>query len=408
MRTANIKRPVAIAVAVLLAALTAALGLALAGAEKAEAAFPGKNGKIALSIDRNSNEDIYTINPDGSGERRLTTDPDDERNPDWAPDGRRIVFNDVRQFGTGADIDTEIFIMNADGSGLRQITNLPGADGSFRPVFSPDGKQIAFIGDRNNDFDVFVMNADGSGERKVIDADAFSVAFSPDGKKLAYTSFENGGNADVFSVNLDGSGKTRLTTDPDFDAVADFSPSGEKIAFFSNRDSFGDIFVMNADGSDERILTEGGEASFSPNGKKIVVEVISGSGGLAVANAADASGRVNITPNSLGNENAPDWGAALNTKPVISGLRPPKGAKIKDRTPLVRAVVVDRKTNLAKDNIKLFFDGKRRGNFSYNRATNVLTFRPATLDFGLHKFRVEARDGAGATTVKGSSFRVVR
>ena len=295
--------------AVVLAALAAALGVVLIGAGQAEAAFPGKNGRIALSIDRNGNEDIYTVNPDGTKERRLTTDPDDERNPDYSPVGKRIVFNDVRQFGSGSSIqfDTEIFTVSADGTGARQLTNSPGLDGSFRPVFSPNGKKIAFIGDRGDDFDVFVMSADGTGERKVIDADAFSVAFSPDGKKLAYTSFENGSNADVFSVNLDGTGKTRLTTDPDFDAVADFSPGGGKIAFFSNRNFLpGEIFTMNADGSDERPLTEGTEASFSPNGKKIVVEVASG--GIAVANAADASGRVNIMPNSLGNENAPDWG----------------------------------------------------------------------------------------------------
>jgi TolB protein len=310
-RTTSIKRPVTLIASIVLAALAAALGVALLGAGEAEAAFPGKNGRISLSIDRNGNEDIYTINPDGTGERRLTTDPDDERNPDWSPGGKKIVFNDVRQFGSGANIqfDTEIFTVNADGSGLRQITNSPGVDGSFRPVFSPNGKKIAFIGDRGDDFDVFVMNADGTGERKVIDADAFSVAFSPDGKKLAYTSFENGSNGDVFSVNLDGSGKTRLTTDPDLDAVADFSPGGGKIAFFSNRNFLsGEIFVMNSDGSDERPLTEGSEASFSPNGKRIVVEV--SSGGIAVANATDASNRVNIMPNSLGNENAPDWGAA--------------------------------------------------------------------------------------------------
>lgn len=310
-RTTSIKRPVTLIASIVFAALAAVLGVALLGAGEAEAAFPGKNGRISLSIDRNGNEDIYTINPDGTGERRLTTDPDDERNPDWSPGGKKIVFNDVRQFGSGANIqfDTEIFTVNADGSGLRQITNSPGVDGSFRPVFSPDGKKIAFIGDRGDDFDVFVMNADGTGERKVIDADAFSVAFSPDGKKLAYTSFENGSNGDVFSVNLDGSGKTRLTTDPDLDAVADFSPGGGKIAFFSNRNFLsGEIFVMNSDGSDERPLTEGSEASFSPNGKRIVVEV--SSGGIAVANATDASNRVNIMPNSLGNENAPDWGAA--------------------------------------------------------------------------------------------------
>ena len=69
---------------------------------------------------------------------------------------------------------------------------------------------------------------------------------------------------------------------------------------------------MNDDGSDERALTEGSEASFSPNGKRIVVEVTSG--GIAVANAADASGRVNIMPNSPGSENAPDWGATPRTR----------------------------------------------------------------------------------------------
>ena len=79
---------------------------------------------------------------------------DDDRSPEWAPDGKQIAFT------SGQAGAIEIFVMNADGTGVTQLTDNDDWDGS--PVWSPDGNKIAFSSDRDGDDDIFVMNADGS------------------------------------------------------------------------------------------------------------------------------------------------------------------------------------------------------------------------------------------------------
>jgi len=94
--------------------------------------------------------DIYTINPDGSGQTQLTNDGESvyDEYPDWSPDGTKIVF------GSWRDGDGEIWVMNADGSAETQLTHAPGSES---PAWSPDGSRIAF-----SCGGICVMDADGS------------------------------------------------------------------------------------------------------------------------------------------------------------------------------------------------------------------------------------------------------
>ena len=102
------------------------------------------------------------MNADGSEVRRLT-DPNSgghSNAPDWSPDGRMIVFQSNRD-GSGLTRHDQIYVMNADGSGQRRLTNYAGTD--VDPAWSPDGRMIAFergTEPRNID-QVFVMTADG-------------------------------------------------------------------------------------------------------------------------------------------------------------------------------------------------------------------------------------------------------
>ena len=83
------------------------------------AAFPGANGKIAFETNRDGNFEIYSMNPDGSGQTNLTNNPADDTIPAWSPDGTKIAFTSFR------DGNPEIYSMNADGSGQTRLTNSP-------------------------------------------------------------------------------------------------------------------------------------------------------------------------------------------------------------------------------------------------------------------------------------------
>lgn len=121
----------------------------------AEAAFPGKNGKIAFSAYEDGPGDehvIFSVNPDGSDRTRLTDrsgpnyDGGGGYEPDWSPDGTRLVF--ANSDDDWSDPSGYIHVMGADGSGQSRIAFSPRPyfDLDYGPDWSPDGRKIAFSG----------------------------------------------------------------------------------------------------------------------------------------------------------------------------------------------------------------------------------------------------------------------
>lgn len=243
----------------------------------AVAAKPVVNGKIAFVSDRDGNEEIYVMNPDGSGQTRLTFDSDEDTDPAWSPDGRRIAFTKRQQ----------IFVMNADGSGATQLTS---QGFNENPAWSPDGLKIAFQSSRDSvallEFEIYVMDADGENETRLTNLPEQNLqpAWSPDGKQIAFMCDSVGVNAgqNICIMDADGSGVLELTTGTRaFDGDPSFSPDGKKIVF--SRGIFIEVrdrvMIMNADGSDQQRLalgvlsggtfTPANHPVFSPDGKKI-------------------------------------------------------------------------------------------------------------------------------------------
>ena len=161
--------------------------------------------------------ELYVMNPDGSGRRRLARFASGFTRPTWSPDGRTIAF-ERRAGPIGAPppgngrcpvCHVEIFVMNADGSGLR---NLTGKTGGGMPVWSPDGRAIAFsttpagLSIPN----LYVMNADGSGLRRLTQdpIHAGGASWSPDGERLAFVSVSRATPATSRSTWSIGTGAT--------------------------------------------------------------------------------------------------------------------------------------------------------------------------------------------------------
>ena len=223
---------------------------------------------------------VVVINADGTGERILAAGSA----PQWSPNASRIAFNEP-----DADGLLEVHVMNADGSGKRNLGHGAGQ------AWSPDGSRLAF-GRQNA---IYVINVDDTGLRKVAStpSDSSPLAWSPDGKRIAYTRFPGLG-----LVNADGGGEARLTTPKGFeDSKPVWSPDGRRIAFVRGTyNPVGEpventrVWVMNADGSSQKRLThvnkDEHDPQWSPDGGRIAF-----ARGELYLVSADGSGQTQLT-----------------------------------------------------------------------------------------------------------------
>jgi TolB protein len=172
--------------------------------------------------------------------------------PAFSPDGTRIAFWSNRD-GNG-----EIYVMNVDGSGVRRLTNNPGYEAA--PTWSPNGTQLAFTSDRGGTPQIYVMSAaDGSGLRKITsESHADRAAWSPAPYNEIAFAARTGAGFDIKVFDL-STGETRqLTYGEGSNESPVYSPNGRHIAFTSTRKGNAQIFTMTRDGRDIRQVTTSG------------------------------------------------------------------------------------------------------------------------------------------------------
>jgi len=175
----------------------------------AEATLSADGKKIVFTSLREGDLDIYTMNADGSGVKRLTRELGYDGGPFFSPDGRWIVYRahhptareDVARYRQLLSQELvqpmlmDLYVMRADGSHKRQITRLGGA--SFAPFFFPDSRRIIFASNYENpgtsQFELYAIDRDGTRLERITFAGGFNSfpMFSPDGKKLVWASSRN-------------------------------------------------------------------------------------------------------------------------------------------------------------------------------------------------------------------------
>jgi Tol biopolymer transport system component len=300
------------------AAVVAAIVVAaLAGANQAARANGegGTSGRLAFAIkDGSGISNIYSVKPNGNGLVRLTTSTSFDLCPDYSRDGRLITFCSNRSGSF------QIWAMNADGSNVHMVTN---GNRFIFPDYSPDASKIVFSGtaastDVNQN--VYVVNADGTALKQLtVDGNNQFPTYSPNGKKIAFTS-DRTGVEQVWVMNADGSNQTQLShSGVTEDQLPDWSPDGKKIAFAQSvvaGGPSGHIWVMNADGSNPVQLTSDPGLDFgtawSPDGQRIAFARDFGNGDRSVWTMnADGSDQRRLMPIPL-TEYVPSWARAAH------------------------------------------------------------------------------------------------
>jgi Tol biopolymer transport system component len=275
----------AIAVAICSAAL----------ASTARATFSGKNGPIAFQrfVDPKDEENvqIFSVAEPGAKARKLTSGGSGY-NPDYSPDGQRIVFE--RRTGVSPDA---IFTMGSDGSSPAPVETTCTADpclGDSSPAFSPDGNRLVFerafgpiVDDEaSGGLDLLTANADGTNEQVILDIQAnakepHDAQWSPDGTRIAVNILNikdkpSFGSA-IYVLNADGSDFRQITPLRLNAGGPDWSPNGRRIVFNSSYEGQGavEIYTVRPDGSGLRRVRNEPKDGFSfapvwsPNGRRI-------------------------------------------------------------------------------------------------------------------------------------------
>ena len=253
--------------------------------------------KIVFTSSRDNNREIYIMNPDGSGQVRLTHHRADDTFPTWSPTGEQILFaSDRDRF----PISRDLYLMDPDGKNVRRVFGKSKDRSSA--VWSPDGKQIAYRRREPSGSFIYIATIDGKNEEKI--AFGSSPAWSPDGEEIAFlTGWPERMQITILNVN------TRKQTvlfpkpvRPSWMSSLVWSPSGNKIAFtwlhqaplkeFVEKET---IYIINRDGTELQQITSDDAPSetslvWSPQGDALLYD------------KADKNNRLQIFKITLGSD----------------------------------------------------------------------------------------------------------
>jgi TolB protein len=199
--------------------------------------------KICFASNRSGNEEIWTMNPDGTNLQQIThtNNTVHDRAPTFSPDGKLITFQSDRYRGW------EIWTIDVESFQAGKLTNNAADD--WKPNWSFNRDKIVFQSNRDGNWEIYTMNSDGTDVRNITNdpADDTDPSWSPDGTKIVYASTHGGlDEPEIFVIDAGGIGEPERITDyAGYDGAPSFSPYGNSIVFESDRSGNLDIWRID-------------------------------------------------------------------------------------------------------------------------------------------------------------------
>jgi Tol biopolymer transport system component len=199
----------------------------------------GGYGQLAIVSTRAGVPQVFLVNADGSNMTQVSNMPDGACQPDWSPDGARLVFISPCEKRLDEYPNAKIYIINVDGSGL---TELPIPEGGFEPVWAPDGQRIAFTSDLSGLYQIHLFNlndnqitplTEKSSDTRLPDWSRYP-AWSRTGTQIVYTGHSQlTGALQIWVMSDAGRANTRLVLNEVtfWDFQPTWSPDGRTIYF---------------------------------------------------------------------------------------------------------------------------------------------------------------------------------
>lgn len=193
------------------------------------------SAKIVFTSNMDGNYEIYVMDDDGTNVQRLTHHLDKDTVPRWSPDGKQIAWTREKRWQPGQkQQQTDVFVMNRDGSQLQQITDHPGLD--VKPVWSLDGRHIAFGSTRSDAWDIFKIDITTKEVKQLtrnMKGGTISLQdWSPDGKSIAYTASAPPTGRTIYLTDANGSTHRQfLPGKGTYRYSVQWSPDGKKILY---------------------------------------------------------------------------------------------------------------------------------------------------------------------------------
>lgn len=260
---------------------------------------------IYVSEDKAGRRDLFVMDYDGFGPKRVTSDPKLSLMPNWSPDRRSVVYTTYRHnnqeivwlelgkgnrrilvspktlnitpavspngrllaYASASKGNSDIFILNLSTKKREQLTSHR-SRADLSPTWSPDGRELAFTSDRKGRPQIYIMRADGSNVRRLTREGSYNAApaWSPRGDWIAYVCRRPGYGLKLCRISPDGKRNVQMTKGPpkEIDDSPSWAPDGRHLVFSSTRGGRSHIYMIYFDGTGLERLTEGGIHHSSP------------------------------------------------------------------------------------------------------------------------------------------------